>query len=152
MDILTKKDICKIFTVTGATIERWQKNGMPYLQPKLKDGKSKYVRYSLPDVMNWMRQNATLYINRDLLTSGELRKIITEHSVSMYGLYFYLAEQIELHPKIEGNLVAIKQKTIKLLSLTEDTFDSSLIKLINSGYFEINNNTILNKLHLFKWG
>ena len=152
MDILTKKEICKIFTVSSATVERWQKNGMPYLQPQLKDSPSKYVRYNLPDIMNWMRKNASLYVNRELLASKVLRKIITDHGLPFYGLYFLIAEQIELHPKIEGNLFIIKENVISLLRLTNEEFTNSLIKLINSGYFEIENNVISNKLQLFKWG
>ena len=47
MIYLTTKDLCKMFSVTRQTINRWAKEGMPYIK------KGHTIRFKESEVIEW---------------------------------------------------------------------------------------------------
>lgn len=49
--LLTTKNLIEYLSVTRQTIERWRKEGMPYLQLKGN------IRFNRAEVMEWLQEN-----------------------------------------------------------------------------------------------
>ena len=49
--LLTTEQLCKEFSVTRPTLLSWRRQGMPYVALG-----SRMVRYSLPDVCEWLEE------------------------------------------------------------------------------------------------
>ena len=52
--LLTTEQLCKEFSVTRPTLLSWRRQGMPYVPFG-----SRMVRYSLPDVCEWLEERKT---------------------------------------------------------------------------------------------
>lgn len=52
-NILTEKELCKVFSVSRVTLKKYRDLGMPYF---LLGGR--YIRYDFDSVLNWLHDNS----------------------------------------------------------------------------------------------
>jgi predicted site-specific integrase-resolvase len=66
-EILTKREMCEVLGISIATINRWMKKGMPYVQySNQRNG------YSVPEVNSWIEQTGR--VPSDILKQWKQRK------------------------------------------------------------------------------
>lgn len=50
-ELLTKEELCKLLKISRPTLDRWRKQGLPYIKT------GRLVRFDRNEVMEWIKKN-----------------------------------------------------------------------------------------------